>query len=691
MIDFKYADLYKQDSIDKQLLISYDTGTITNKDIHYESMELSESLCSTTQLRFGSCEASILKFKVSNIISPLIGKKLHVSETLEGNTDTAFSFGIYKVQSDKPAADRSYRDITAYDAMYDIINAEVSDWFNSLTFPMTLKQFRNSFFEYLNISQSTTELLNDDMTVTETIRPSQLSGKDVITAICEVNACFGHINHDGTFCYKYLNPIERGIYPAENLYPDDDLFPSNSNGCIITKSFYKSCQYEDFITEKITKLQIRTEENDVGIIYGNGDNCYVIEGNFLLYGKGTDELTVISKRIFDKINRITYRPCTVKANGNPCLEVGDGIRLNTTSEIIDTYILCRTLTGIQALEDTYEAQGEERQSENVNSVKTSIIQLRGKTNTLTRTVEETKLEIKDIESGLSSRITQNAESISAEVTRATKSEATLTSKITQTAESITTEVKRATQAEGTLSSQIAQNAESITTKVTKGNISSEISQEAGKITIKSNRFELQSTNLSITDDGTLKAKNGEFTGKIVSTDATITGGTINISSAASGYSTIQLRSSSGSCGMDSYGIRVIYNSNMTTIGGSGSSFSGNVTFQNVTVNGAFNVDSIDSSITFNKATTFAIGSTHTVKGSFVSSGSFIVNGTSGKNFESSGAFARVGYSSGYVGFFGGNGSTKKTISALPSTATLANCISKIEEIRNALKAYNLIG
>lgn len=53
--------------------------------------------------------------------------------------------GVYKVDSDVPTADRRYRDIVAYDAMYDILNAEVSGWYNSLTFPMTLRQFRTAF------------------------------------------------------------------------------------------------------------------------------------------------------------------------------------------------------------------------------------------------------------------------------------------------------------------------------------------------------------------------------------------------------------------------------------------------------------------------------------------------------------------------------------------------------------------
>ena len=72
----------------------------------------------------------------------------------------------------------------------------------------------------------------------------------------------------------------------------------------------------------------------------------------------------------------------------------------------------------------------------------------------------------EAEGALSSRITQTAEGISTEVSRAQGAESALSSRITQTAESITSEVSRATAAEGTLSSRITQTAEEISTAIT---------------------------------------------------------------------------------------------------------------------------------------------------------------------------------------------------------------------------------
>lgn len=62
---YKYSKLFKQDSVEKQLIIEYDGGTITNNELYSESFELTESLCSDNQLKFGSCEGGALKINHS--------------------------------------------------------------------------------------------------------------------------------------------------------------------------------------------------------------------------------------------------------------------------------------------------------------------------------------------------------------------------------------------------------------------------------------------------------------------------------------------------------------------------------------------------------------------------------------------------------------------------------------------------
>lgn len=424
MVDYKQSSLFEDDSVDKQIVITTDDGfaKITNTELHKEKFEISESICSESELRFGCCEASSIKFTISNVLIPLKNKWLTLKMTLDGKADNPFEFGRYKVFSDKPSSDRTKRDIVAYDAMYDIINADVSAWYNTILpnadSQVTLKEFRDRFFAHFGIVQEKATLVNDSMIVTKTIEPSQLSGKTVATAICEINGCFGHIGRNGKFQYVYLKEMVEGLYPSDALYPSNDLFLADPmNAEPISKSYYTAATYEDFVTAKINQLQIRQEEDDIGVIYGTGDNCYIVQDNFLTYGKSAEELQTIAENLYSVICKVWYRPAHVEAKGNPCLEVGDGVRIHTKYEIVYTYILQRTMKGIQALKDTYDSEGEERQNADVNSVRDSIIQLKGKTNKITRNLEETRFEVFDKETGLYSKIQQNANNISLKVNK----------------------------------------------------------------------------------------------------------------------------------------------------------------------------------------------------------------------------------------------------------------------------------
>lgn len=522
MVNYKYGDLFKKDTVDKQLSIVSDDGkiNITNTELHQEKFELTESLCSEQELTFGSCEAAMIKFTVSNTFLPMKGKWLTVRMSLDGHTDAAFQFGRYKVDSDTPTADRTCREVIAYDALYDVLTADVAAWYNTVFpsheeqktdedgtittvtvyDPVTMKQFRNSFFKHFGIEQADITLINDNMSIEKTVAVTAssetssateesstigetISGKEVLSCICEINGCMGHMGRDGTFHYIYLEQEIQGLYPRNDLYPADDLFPRNPKSTQIGKGFYVTATYEDYLVKTINKLQIREQKNDIGVIVGTGDNAYVIEDNFLVYGKGSKELKGIAKNILSKIRGIIYRPFTADCKGNPCLEVGDAVRLPTKYELIESYIFKRTLKGIQALRDDLEADGEEYRTSKANGMQRSILKLKGKSNVLERTIEKTQSTITDVEKGLQSQITQTASEIRTEVKNTTDG---LSSRIIQNADNITAEVKRAQGQEVELAAAIKINEDKITAEVTRaskaeGDLSGKIEVTSTKI------------------------------------------------------------------------------------------------------------------------------------------------------------------------------------------------------------------
>lgn len=439
MINSSLKEKYWDSSTDKQMVISV-VGTnqkIDNSMLEIGTFALEESLCSESELKFGACEANCVKFTARNTAGNIIGKTISIEETIDGDSENPMPYGVFKVASDVPTADRTKRQITAYDAMYDIINTDVKSWYAGLSFPMTLKQFRDSFFAHLGIAQVETNLVNDSMTVNKTIvaaqtddssavtEESSISGKTVVTAICEINGCFGNMNRDGKFEYVFLKAITSALYPAEDLFPSDNLFPSDANTESMT-GHYITFDYEDFQSKAITQLEIKTSEDNAGAIVGTAGNNYSITGNFLVSDKTGAELEQIANNLLPIMKQAAYTPiksCTCV--GNPCLTLGEPIRFNTTREIVETYLLQRTLTGVQSKRDSISAQGTQTHSVKVNSIRDTIESVQRRTGKLERNADHLQSTYEDLEEQTNTKFEQTAKSIVAEVNRAQKAEGQL--------------------------------------------------------------------------------------------------------------------------------------------------------------------------------------------------------------------------------------------------------------------------
>lgn len=487
--------------------------TIDNGQMQTESLKITESLCESDTLAYGECNAAQFEVTVADVLQDLTGKEFMVSVEVG---DYEMSMGIYTVEQFTRQADRRMKKITAYDRMRKF-STDVAMWYQGLKFPMSLREFRCSLCEYVGIQQIDVKLPLDDMQVAKTIEPEQLNGLDVIQAICEINGCFGHMDKTGRLKYQFLD--KSGLYPSETLMPSEELFPSGLSDSENTEqiAFYKQSEttYEDYVTQTINRVQIRQEEGDIGALYPNdtgGSNTYVVEGNFLVYGKSADDLATIASSVYDQISGISYRPCKIVTAGLPWVEVGDGLVCYTSDDVIETYCLKRTISGIQGMMDTFEASGSSDCEENFD-IQSQITQLEGKAAVIKKNVEEVSVRVTDLKNYTEAQFKVTAEAITAEVTRAKNEEEKLSSRITQTANAITLEVSRATKAEEALSTKITQTADAITLevnkKVSKGqvteNLNSELKITGNKIEMTTGHFVINSKNLKVTEQGDLEA------------------------------------------------------------------------------------------------------------------------------------------------------------------------------------------
>ena len=488
-------DIYAQPHIKSFEIKVSDGSTLGNKDIVTEKFELQDSLNSGHEIVFGSCEAACLKLQIATADKEYKGLWLDVWATIQNDSgdlmidDEHFlllsdgqklrmqpyinsqMIGRFKVVLDEPVSDRSWRNLTCYDQMYDVLRAEVADWYSALTFPMTIKQLRDSFFTYLGIEQETVTLINDSLSVKgDFVATSKLTGRSIIKAICELNGVFGHMNADGKMDYISIPSVE----DVEYAYYRDG-----------------TGTYERDVVEPITGIIARDSEDDAGTTVGTTDNVYVITGNPLVYGiEGTPALTSALNALLTKISAVTYRPFTVQAYGNPCLPIGTSITLNTRDMVVQSFIESRRLTGVQALKDNISAKGEKERLNDTIDLSSELYQTDGRYHILRNDVDVLESEIFDGEGH--SIISQMANEIVLKVDNSGK----------------VVNVALTAEATGSAFKVLADNIDFISD---------------GKIQLTSKSLEINSTNFTVTSAGAITAKSGTIGGWSITTNALYNG------------------------------------------------------------------------------------------------------------------------------------------------------------------------
>lgn len=549
----------------KNLILTFDDGTvIDNSNIAFESMDLEQSISDGDELKFGQTSSACFKTKIKS--SEKRYKNLWFNASI-GVGEHTIKLGRFKVYTDNMTSDRLYRDIVAYDSLFWIANTDVTDWYNGLTFPISLKAFRDSLFDFLGIEQEPFAHGTDFMMIQKTIGSEKIQALMVIQKICELSATFGVINVDGKFKQVSLHTEF-----DETLY---------------NNSYYQgTLHYEEYDTRPITKVTIREDPDDLGYSYGEDGNTYVIENNFLLYGANDTYLSTTSKLFYEKTKNFYYTPSELVTKGAPWREVGDFLIVETGNHSIRIPIFNRRLKGITALKDTYTARGTETYGETRSSYSEQIKKLQSRTNKLTRTLDGTKSEITRVETETKeyadSVATNAVESANKSTDDKLKKYSTTTemnSAISQKADEITSTVSKSQtkwiideekftvdiygygipsndtakdnlginylnmetgwiytvitngeifvwqpmvkceKVQEDIYSKIEQNAEKISQKVSNGDVVSEINQSADTIELKGDRIIVESTKWKVNENGSQTCS-----------DLTITGGNVNLES-----------------------------------------------------------------------------------------------------------------------------------------------------------------
>lgn len=429
-ISEKIKKLYIEDSTPIELEVRFKDNafpTIKGPDVLSEQMTLHESICEEEQLKFGGCNASSFELTVFNLNSGIKGYEI---EPVLITNKTEIPLGVFYVETIEKYAGKDYKKLTAYDKMR-YFDVDVKEWYDNLTFPISVKNFRDSLCKYVGVEQKKVTLIADNIMLTKELDSSNgINGLSLMKQICEISGVFGRMDRCGKF--DYLSLESSMLLPADDLFPANDLYPSAGSGSsensfnIPTSLMYEHPLVEDFFTSNIDGVIIVDSEG-AQVLTEYNQNPYYVQDNFVIMGQTHETITALANALLSKISSISYRPInSSKIKGQPYVECGDFISGEVNGYGFEAYVFQRDLTGIKALRDAYICKGKEMLENDMNGVTAQLQRLN-------KTTERVKTSVQVTEKGLES-----------EVKRATDAENELSTRIEQTEQQIVLRVDSAT-------------------------------------------------------------------------------------------------------------------------------------------------------------------------------------------------------------------------------------------------------
>ena len=351
---------YYDDTLLKTLIITFPNKnvTFTGDDILGESVKLIEKIETERSLTFKGCIASKFTFKVADNVIDLRGEYLEATIQAD-DTEEIPLFSGYVDDQDNETREDIVTTFTCYDPLYKIGSRNMQSWVDGLSFPITVRNFRNSLFSNLGITQEARTLINDNLTISANFKSfvDAPSATDIMKWICQLNGVYGQYGRDKKFHYRELNALSEGTYPAEDLYPGEDTFPSAENaGVTINTSDYVSLTYEPYTTDYITKVVIidggGLDQGQAGV----DGNTFIVQDNPIAFNVNMQSA---ARALLAKINVVNHIPVIkMKCIGLPYVECGDTFLSYTRKNVCRSYVLQRTLSGIQALFDEYSSDSD---------------------------------------------------------------------------------------------------------------------------------------------------------------------------------------------------------------------------------------------------------------------------------------------------------------------------------------------
>nr|DAU90338.1 MAG TPA: hypothetical protein [Bacteriophage sp.] len=403
--------------------------------------------------------------------------------------------GVFTCDKPEKTGANKYK-VTAYDNV-TLLDVDVSEWLNALTFPISIKDFAASLASKCQLKLANEPRLNKDYQI-QKFTGSGVNARDLMKMVCSASGCFCNADVDGKLLFDWYKK-NKNVSISIRKSADDRYFylfdvldrnlDDNVERALITSKANEESTYEipyfanqltfsDFTVKAIDKVQVKQSNDDVGVIYpadAQGTNALVIQGNQLLSTTSDEALRPYVKNLYDGLNNITYVPCAnIQTPETLDIKVGDIVTVSDGKKKFTTWITSVRHSGNRC---TFESVGNANRN-TTTAVNDTQYNARKK-------VAELKVSIDRIGSKLSEYSTTEE----------------MNSAISQSADSITLEVSKTYATKNSLGDYTKTS--EIRSKFAMD--SSSVTIDTGRLTFNSNSIVINSTNFKLDGSGNVIA------------------------------------------------------------------------------------------------------------------------------------------------------------------------------------------
>lgn len=298
--------------------IEFADGTvITAQDADLYTFKISDNTSNTNSFDIGAAIAKQLELKIDNIEGAysernFSGAKITARVGLELSETTEWlKKGIFYAEPGTLSGDTV--SVTALDSMTKFDKSYTE---SKLQYPATLGQIVRDTCSACNVSMSADIASFPQNNFVVTARPSDtsLTFRQVLQYVGEIACLFFKINEDDELTASWYNT---SLLESENIKENTET--------VKVEDYTGTIETDDVVVTGIKVVEESTtdsdtEKNETEYLYGTKGYVLEIKENKLIQdGKGASVAEFVGK----KVNGLTFRPLTIKCQGDPAIEAGD--------------------------------------------------------------------------------------------------------------------------------------------------------------------------------------------------------------------------------------------------------------------------------------------------------------------------------------------------------------------------------